>query len=294
MSQNNRSTVLIQESSKIKGLAGEPIMKNYNVTDIKNLLKDAKTAFVAVPQMNVDSIGAALALALALKAKNIETKVYCPTKTDNNYSKLSGLELLTDSFANNDLVVSLSYPLDQIEKVSYNDDGGKLNLVVQTKPNSSKIENDFINIQNQSAAADISFMLGDETSLGDAASMVNNGNWVFITPTNVTKTWAKATLFDPDAPFSEIFTFLLPMLDLKLDMDSGKDLLIGLRVATQSFAVNVSPETFEAGAICLRATQPDDQPVQPNSFDNQTPIGNIEKTGSNTPGTNKANPTPTV
>ena len=294
MGQNNRSTVLIQEPSKIKGLAGEPIMKNYNVTDIKNLLKDAKTAFVAVPQMNVDSIGAALALALALKAKNIETKVYCPTKTDNNYSKLSGLELLTDSFANNDLVVSLSYPLDQIEKVSYNDDGGKLNLVVQTKPNSSKIENDFINIQNQSAAADISFMLGDETSLGDATSMVNNGNWVFITPTNVTKTWAKATLFDPDAPFSEIFTFLLPMLDLKLDMDSGKDLLIGLRVATQSFAVNVSPETFEAGAICLRATQPDDQIPQPNTNDNQTPLGNIEKTGGIAPGTNKANPTPTI
>ena len=294
MSQNNRSNVLVQEPVQIKGLAGEPIMKNYNVSEIKNLLKDAKTALIAVPQMNVDSIGAALALAIALKNKNIDSKVYCPTKTDNNYSKLSGLELLTDTFASNDLVVSLSYPLDQIEKVSYNDDGGKLNLVVQTKPNSPKIENDIINIQNQSAAADVSFMLGDESSLGDAASMVNNGNWILITPANVNKTWAKATLFDPDAPFSEMFTFLLPMLDLQLDMDSGKNLLIGLRVATQSFAVNVSPETFEAGAICLRATQPDENIPQPNSVDNQTPLGNIEKTGGIAPGQNKVNPTPTI
>lgn len=294
MSQNNRSSVLVQEPIQIKGLAGEPIMKNYNVSEIKNLLKDAKTALIAVPQMNVDSIGAALALAIALKNKNIDSKVYCPTKTDNNYSKLSGLELLTDTFASNDLVVSLSYPLNQIEKVSYNDDGGKLNLVVQTKPNSPKIENDIINIQNQSAAADISFMLGDESPLGDAASMVNNGNWVLITPSNVNKTWAKATLFDPDAPFSEMFTFLLPMLDLKLDMDSGKNLLIGLRVATQSFAVNVSPETFEAGAICLRATQPDENTPQPASVDDQTPIGNIEKTGGITPGQNKANPAPII
>jgi nanoRNase/pAp phosphatase (c-di-AMP/oligoRNAs hydrolase) len=46
------------------------------------------------------------------------------------------------------------------------------------------------------------------------------------------------------------------MLGLNLDMDSAKDLLIGLRVATQSFSINVSPETFEAGAVCLRATQP--------------------------------------
>jgi len=93
--------------------------------------------------------------------------------------------------------------------------------------------------------------------------MVNQGNWVLITPSQVNKTWAKATIFDPDAPFSEIFTFLLPMLGLNLDIDSAKDLLIGLRVATQSFSVNVSPETFEAGALCLRATQPDENIAAP-------------------------------
>jgi hypothetical protein len=84
----------------------------------------------------------------------------------------------------------------------------------------------------------------------------------------------------------------LPMLGLNLDIDSGKDLLIGLRVATQSFSVNVSPETFEAGAICLRATQPDEAPVQ-NPVE-ATPIENIEKSGNLTLGTNQPNPTPTA
>jgi len=46
------------------------------------------------------------------------------------------------------------------------------------------------------------------------------------------------------------------MINLGLDTNIAKNLLIGLRVATQSFSVNVSPETFEAGAICLKATQP--------------------------------------
>ena len=105
-------------------------MKNYNVTEIKNLVNNAKSALVCIPQLNIDSIGAGLALALSLKKAGKDVKVYCPQKTDQNYSKLSGLELLTDNFVSSDLVVSLNYPLDQIEQVSYNDDGGRLNLVV--------------------------------------------------------------------------------------------------------------------------------------------------------------------
>lgn len=267
-------------------------MKNYNVTEIKKLVDTAKSVMVAVPTLSVDSIGAALALGLGLKKQGKDVKVFCPQKTDQNYSKLSGLELLVDTYSDSNLIVSLDYPIDQIEAVSYNDDGGRLNLVVKTKAGAAKVETNQIIINNNGSSADLCIMLGDETPLGAATSMLNQGNWVLITPTQVTKAWAKATLFDPDAPFSEIFTFLLPMLGINLDIDTGKDLLIGLRVATQSFSVNVSPETFEAGAICLRATQPDESqlqnPVEP------TPIENVEKTGGIAPGTNKPNPTPTA
>ena len=266
-------------------------MKNYNVTEIKNLVDASKSALVVVPTLSIDAVGAALALALTLKKQGKEVKVFCPQKTDQNYQKLSGLELLVDSYTNSDLIVSLDYPIDQIEAVSYNDDGGHLNLVVKTKSGASKVETKQILINNSGSTADVCFMLGDESVMDTAAaSMVNQGNWILITPAQVSKAWAKATIFDPDAPFSEIFTFLLPMLGLNLDMDSGKDLLIGLRVATQSFSVNVSPETFEAGAICLRATQPDETLPQMEA----TPIENVEKTGGIAPGTNKANPTPTA
>jgi len=269
-------------------------MKNYNVAEIKTLVDNAKSALIAVPTLSVDSIGAALALGLALKKQGKDVKVFCPQKTDQNYSKLSGLELIIDSYASSDLIVSLDYPIDQIEAVSYNDDGGHLNLVVKTKAGAAKVETQQILINNNGSSADLCFMLGDETALGAASSMVSQGSWVLITPTQVTKTWAKATLYDPDAPFSEIFTFLLPMLGLELDMDSGKDLLIGLRVATQSFSVNVSPETFEAGAICLRATQPEATAAVPTAPVETTPIENIEKSGNLVPGASKPNPTPTI
>ncbi|MDD4026731.1 MAG: hypothetical protein PHO75_00915 [Candidatus Shapirobacteria bacterium] len=230
-------------------------MKNYNVSEIKNLLTTAKTALIAVPQLSVDSIGSALALALLLKKSNITAKVFCPQKTDANYTKLSGLELLTDIYNPNDLIVTLDYPLDQIEKVTYNQDNGKLNLVVQTKEGSPKVAENQILISNQASAADINFIFGDEALLGAHSNIVNKGNWINISPNSIEKPWAKANVFDQDAPFSEILTFLLPMLGLELNPDSAKNLLIALRVATQSFSINVSPETFEAGALCLRATQ---------------------------------------
>ncbi|MDD4135463.1 MAG: hypothetical protein PHN66_00135 [Candidatus Shapirobacteria bacterium] len=230
-------------------------MKNYQVSEIKNILGTAKTALITVPQLNIDSVGSALALALLLKKANITTKVFCPHKTDANFTKLNGLELLTDVYNQNDLIVTLDYPLDQIEKVTYNQDNGKLNLVVQTKDGSPKVAENQILISNQASAADINFILGDETLLGANTNMVNKGNWINISGTNIEKTWAKVNILDQDAPFSEILTFLLPMLELQLTPESAKNLLIALRIATQSFSVNVSPETFEAGAVCLRATQ---------------------------------------
>ncbi len=230
-------------------------MKNYQVSEIKNILKGAKTALVVVSQLSIDSIGSALALALLLKKSNISVKVFCPNQTDANYSKLSGLELLTNVYNQNDLIVTLDYPLDKIEKVTYNQDNGKLNLVVQTKDGSEKVAENQIVISNQATPADINFMFGDENLLGSNSNMVHNGTWINITSTNIEKNWAKVNIVDQDAPFSEILTFLLPMLDLNLNAEAAKNLLIALRVATQSFSINVSPETFEAGANCLRATQ---------------------------------------
>ncbi len=258
-------------------------MKNYNITAIKPLVDAAKKALIVVPQISIDAVGSALALALTLKSKNIESQIYCPQKTDQNYSKLAGLELLSDTINLGNLVVTLDYPLDQIDQVSYNDNGGKLNLVVTTKTGSPQIQSDKININNSSSQSDLGFMLGDETSLPNADQLKQSGNWVYIASQDAQKDWAKTKLIDADAPFSEIFTFLLPMLGLPLTPDAAKNLLIGLRVSTQSFSVNVSPETFEAGAACLKASQAEPVPVT------ATPV--LEKVET---GTNQPSPMPTA
>jgi len=64
-----------------------------------------------------------------------------------------------------------------------------------------------------------------------------------------------------------------------MNTEVAKNLLISLRVATQSFSVNVSPETFEAGAACLRATQQTVDAPQVNT----TPIEEVETKPSSVP-----------
>jgi nanoRNase/pAp phosphatase (c-di-AMP/oligoRNAs hydrolase) len=253
-------------------------MKTYNISPIKTLLNGAKTAFIAVPAASIDSIGSALALALSLQHAGLSVSVFCPQKTDENYSKLSGLDLLSETFNSNDLTISLNYPQESIDSVSYNDNGGRLNLVVKVKPDAAKIEREQIIINNQVSIADINFMFGDEASLGEQANIVEKGNWVLVSPIVANKAWAKASVIDPDAPYSEIMSFLLPSLGLSMEVNVAKNLLIALRVATQSFSINVSPETFEAGALCLRSTQI--TMPQANAFDNQTPIEKVETSGN--------------
>ena len=287
----------MDQGSRLFG--SRPNMKNYNTSPIKNLLSTAKSALIVSPQLSIDAVAASLALALSLQKNGLSVKIFCPQKIDQNYSKLSGTDLLTDSYSDNDLIITINHPLDQIDQVSYNDDNQKLNLVVKTKPDSPRIDNQKIIINNQSASADVCFMLGDESPLGANSQMVNKGNWVFISPVNVNKTWAKASLIDQDAPFCEIFTFLLPMLDLKIDADCGKNLLIGLRVSTQSFSINVSPETFEAGARCLRATQAH-PPVSGQTLTpsvqppNVTPIQSVESAPVSKFQPDKNSPLPTA
>lgn len=289
MSLSNRSQVLLDYQSPLQNLPQKTNMKNYQAGDIKTMLDSAKSAQIVIPQTSIDSIGAGLALALGLKKKGLDVSVFTTSPTDNNYSKLSGLELLTTELKKNDLTITIEHPVDQIERVSYNDDGGKLNLIVQTKTTSPQIQNDKIFINNGGVMADISFILGDDSTLGTNADIVSKGNWVVISDKQINPAWAKAVIVDPSAPFSEIFSFLLPMIGLEIDMDMGKNLLIGLRVATQSFSVNVSPESFEAGALCLKATQP--VPGQPDPLAS-TPLSAVEN--KSIPATNQPNPVSSV
>ncbi len=266
-------------------------MKNYPSAQIKKQIDSANTVTIVVPQMSVDSIGAALAFALSLEAAGKKVTVFCPHVPDANYQNLSGLEKIKNKLESDDLVISLDYPLDQIEKVSYNDDGGQLNLVVQTKDTATQVQKEQINIKPSSGNSDLNFIFGEETTLGENAKMVSKGNWIYLSPLNNPKPWASISLIDPDAPYSEILTLLLKDLALPFTKDVGKNLLIGLRVATQSFSVNVSPESFDAGSICLSATQPEPklpptaqpaitQPVSPQPTAPQAPIEAVEKTKS--------------
>jgi hypothetical protein len=279
-----RGTISLANQPQVAKKQEQP-MKNYNTSDFQAQITKSANIQIIVPQLSVDGIASAAALGLALKKHGKTVSIFCPQKPDANYNKLAGLDMLSEPVLNQDLTITLDYPLDQIEKVSYNDDGGKLNLVVQTKPGASKVESSQIAVNNQSggSVSDLNILFGDPAPLADK-SVLQKSTVIQITSVDTPSFVPASKIFDPDAPFSEILTFLIPMLGLELDPEASKNLLIALRVSTQSFAVNVSPESFEAGAICLRASQLGME--QPPAI-NTTPIEAVEVK----PGQTKPNPT---
>lgn len=231
-------------------------MKNYPLPDIKALVETAQTVCVVVPKLDVDSGAAALALAMLLEKVGKSVTVLASAEPDSSFDKIEAKEKIITNFSQSkNFTITLNYPLDKIERVSYNDDEGKGNIVVEIKPDAQKLSATDLAFSEAGDSFDLGVMLGDETVFSEAQKLTPQGKWLHVSPTPAAKPWATVTLVDQDAPFSEIFAFLLPQLDLALTPAAGKNLLIGLRWSTQSFSVNVNPETFEAGAACLLATQ---------------------------------------
>lgn len=231
-------------------------MKNYPASEIKALIEKSSSLLLVVPSLNIDSAAAALSFAILLEKKGKQVTLYSPTLPDENLKHLEFSEKISNKYnVQSDFTITLNYPLDQIERVTYNDDGGQGNIIVQTKKSAPSLSSTDLSFTKPSQPFDLGIMIGEETSLPDTTTLLSQGSWIYFSNQNAQKPWAKLSLFDKDAPFCEIMSFLLPQIGLTLDSGSGKNLLIGLRWSTQSFSVNVNPDTFEAGSLCLAATQ---------------------------------------
>src|SRR5579883_2502148 len=110
-------------------------MDNNLFQRIKELI-DANQAIgiLVSPNPTFDQMAAGLGLYLALKQMNKAVSIVCPTDVTVGVSSLVGIDKVQKSFGgagNGDLVVSFPYREGEIEKVSYNVDGGKLQIVVK-------------------------------------------------------------------------------------------------------------------------------------------------------------------
>lgn len=233
-----------------------------HLEEIKKALDNAKSVFVLIPRNpSLDSTAAALALYLVLKETEKSVAIGCPTKMRVEYNRLVGIDQISDKVGNRNLTISFDYKEDSIEKVSYNVEGGRFNLVIQPKSGYPPLDSKSVEFSYEGIEAQVIFVIGAQR-LEDLGELYAKEREAFgkATVINIDRAQAntkfgQVNLVEPSSiSISELMFSLIKQLGLKMDMDVAGNLLKGIEMQTQNFqAPFTGPDTFEVAAQLLRS-----------------------------------------
>lgn len=244
---------------------------------IQQNLAEAKNILILLPaNPALDSVAAGLSLYLSFKKQGKNVGVGCSTQMTVAFNRLIGVNKITNKIGSRNLIVSFDYLKDSIEKVSYNIEDNKFNLVIEPKPNFPPLDSSKVSYSYTGANADIIFIVG-ATKLEDLQNLYFEEKNIFTNKLTVNidnkrqnTRFGQINLHDSQvASCSEIVVELIKALDLSLDQDITTNLYAGIKANTSNFqSVNIAASTFEAAAWCLKngAVKEQTIPMEKNQF----------------------------
>jgi nanoRNase/pAp phosphatase (c-di-AMP/oligoRNAs hydrolase) len=232
-------------------------------SQIQSALAAAQSIFIALPQKpNFDQVAAGLGLYLSLAKTKKSVEIGSDSKMTVEFSSLVGVNKVKDVFqgGKDSLTIAFDYIEDAIEKVSYNIEGGKFNLVVKPKSGHPPLDSEKVEYSYTGGKVDLIFTIG-VTSLGILGKIYHDNREAFedsqivnLDHDSSNRRYGRINLVNPTAAsISEETANLIAQLRLPADEDVGTNLLQGIERATRQFASpRVGSSTFEAAAFCLR------------------------------------------
>jgi len=224
-------------------------------------LEQANDIFVLLPQTpNLDQIAAGLTLYSSLKNSGKNVSIACPTQMSVEFSRLFAVDKIATKIGNRNLVISFDYVKDAIEKVSYNIEEEKFNLVVQPKANQKPLDSESVSYSYSGAVAELVFIIG-ASRLEDLADLYASERKLFTDATTVSihrlqiTPFAKINLHEPKInSLSQIVYHLMGHLKFPLTNDLATNILAGIDHATNKFQnPNISADTFAVASQLLQA-----------------------------------------
>lgn len=212
--------------------------------DLQNLpdqLAKAKTVLILLPSTPAtDAVAAGLALYLSLKEKKINhLTIASPTPMTVGLNRLFAVDKITTSIGNRNLVISFDYVKDAIEKVSYNIENQKFNLVIEPKPGFPPLDPQKVSYSYSGADADLLFVIGARrlTDLGnfyqEEKQLFEKKPLINIAPFKDAEPFGQLNLTDPAfSSCSELVARLLFQLQFPINPDIATNLLAGIESAT--------------------------------------------------------------
>lgn len=233
------------------------------VTKVKDLLTKAKDVLIVTHEKPTDdSIGSSLALSLGLVSLGKKVTVACPDAMTVGLASYVGVnKIISDLAAKKNFIISLDYIDGSIEKVSYNIEGDKFNLVIEPRQGFDSFSQDKVHYSYASANADLIFSV-NTIHLGGLKKLYEGNKDLFAGKTIVNidrhsnnAQYGMVNLVDVAASTTaEVVARLLSMLGVKLTVDIATNLLNAVYGGTANFtAANVSAGAFDVASVALKA-----------------------------------------
>lgn len=232
--------------------------QDYPFAELRQRLDSAQKISILLPANPLfDQVAGALAFSLALQEAGKNVAVVCPTPMTVEFNRLVGISRIAEKMQGTDLIISLNYPADQVEKVSYNDDNSRPNVVVQPKVGAPPLKESQVNFSYIGAAVDLIITIGikDLNQIQSPGSSFDNTFLVNldIDPQNLS--FGHLNIVDTEAAAcSELVLGLILGLNLGLGIDTAQNILSGIWRQTKGLAhPQTGANTYEAVAIVLRS-----------------------------------------
>ncbi len=233
------------------------------VTKVKDLLAKAKDVLVVTHENPTDdSIGSSLALYLGLTSLGKKVTIATPEPITVGLGSYVGVnKIISDLAAKKNFIISLDYIDGSIEKVSYNIEGDKFNLVIEPRAGYDSFSPDKVHYSYVGGSADLIFAvdtihLGGLKKLYEASKDLFAGKPIVNVDRHANNAqYGGVNIVDPTASTTaEVIARLLSMLGVKLTVDIATNLLNAVYGGTANFtAANVSAGAFDVASVALKA-----------------------------------------
>jgi hypothetical protein len=225
-----------------------------SLNSIQQLVSQHQKVAILLGDTSFDAVAAGVSLGLSLEKSGKKVRFFAASELAGELREIIGTDKIMIGLNQQDMVISLQYPLDDIDRVSSNQEGGRLNLVVKVKEGAEPVKKSQVEIYPQEAVPDMGFVVGDETRFPNIDKWLSkNSNWIWLTNRRgEKKPWAMDMVYDQGASFSELAARIIQGLGLPMDKDIGRNLYFGIKRATNSFEAIHSYKTLETAALCFK------------------------------------------
>lgn len=235
---------------------------NEDLTKVKEFFDKAQEVLIVTHERpTFDSIGSSLALSLGLSGIGKKVTVACLDPMTVALSSFVGVNKIASDLAKKNFIISLDYIDGSIEKVSYNIEGNKFNLVIEPRPGFEPFSPDRVHYSYAGGNADVIVSV-DTIHLGGLGKLYEDNKELFAGkpivnvdhhPNN--SHYGAHNIVDPTASSTaELVAQLLSTLGAPLTLDIATNLLNATSGATSNFQnATISPGAFELAAACVKA-----------------------------------------